>query len=408
MTGAEFTARYRLREQINDGSVASFRAIDARGSRVFVHVFRDTAAPDFDAATLDSAGTALVREVLDVEAIKVVVTGEIEGFSTFEAWTADRQRKEAGEPGAYTRIFRVAPSEPEPETIAAGSSATPTPYPPASPPPAAPVSAPEPRFVAPTPPEPGEYTRLFGVASDASSQSAPSPPSGPSPVEHSTYSRIMRPSEPIASPPQASGGNPRGPSAPARPEAPAPPPDPVRYQASPSPPPPVTPLRQQAQPPEPTTGAYTMFMRTSGAAGPPLEAPAPRQATPPPRAREPLEPEVYGDNYAHRLRAAGPEATPHNLSAPPDAPRLDPSLYQSPAPSEPGSYTMIIGGGSRPGPAPAFEPPMGYPPPPPPPPAPQSPPPAKAKSKTLLVVMLVLILSLLAALMLVLFLRPGG
>jgi hypothetical protein len=169
----------------------------------------------------------------------------------------------------------------------------------------------------------------------------------------------------------------------------------------------VTQPRPQAQPPEPTTGAYTMFMRTSGAGGPPQEAPAARHAAPPPRAREPLDAERYGDNYANRLRAAGPEVTPHNLSAPPEAPRLDRSLYEAPAPSEPGSYTMIIGGGARPGPAPAFEPVMGYPPPPPPPPAPQSPPP-KAKSKTPLVVMLVLILSLLAALILALVLRPGA
>lgn len=399
MTGAEFTARYRLREQIHDGSVASFRAIDARGEKVFVHVFRDTAAPDFDVATLDSAGTALVREVLDVEAIKVVVTGEIEGFSTFEAWTAARQRKETGKPGAYTRIFRVAPSEAVAEKVEAGSSAPPAAPPPTPPPPAAPVSVPERKAVAPAPPEPGEYTRLFGVAAEAV------PPSAPSPVDHSTYSRIMRPGDAIASPP-ASTVTPPSPSTPARPEPPPPPPDPPRYQASPpSPPPLVTHPRPQALPPEPTTGAYTMFMRTSGNAGSPQEAPAARHAAPPPRAREPLDPEVYGDNYAHRLRGAGPEVTPHNLSAPPEAPRLDRSLYDSPAPSEPGSYTMIIGGGGRPGPAPAFEPPLAYPPPPPP--APQSPPPAKAKSKTLLIVMLVLILSLLVALMLVLALRPG-
>jgi hypothetical protein len=118
---------------------------------------------------------------------------------------------------------------------------------------------------------------------------------------------------------------------------------------------------------------------------------------------------MYGDNYAHRLRAAGPEVTPHDLSAPPEAPRLDRSLYESPVPTEPGSYTMIIGGGARPvAPPPGFDPYAGYSAPPPPPPPAANPPAPKAKSNTLLVVMLVLILAVLLTLVLFLALRPGA
>jgi hypothetical protein len=397
MTGAEFTARYRLREQINDGSVSTFRAIDGRGSKVFVHVFRDTSASDFDPATLDAAGAALVREVLDVEAIKVVVTGEIEPFSTFEAWTADRQRKEAGEPGAYTRIFRVDTPEPAPQ---------PDTPPVTTPDPVAPHGANRRNDVRPQPVDAGEYTRLFGVASEVSPPLPPppppysaAPPPPPAPSEHSTYSRIMRPDMPM---PPSSGASPGYPPGPA-PRLPQSPTDSSRYPTTPTPPPPPT-SRPEAQPPTSSTGAYTMVMRTGGA--PQEPPPPPRQTASPPRARETLDSDLYADNYLHRLRVSAPEVTPHNVPVPIEPPRLDRSLYEPPAPEEPGSYTMIIGKGAHPAkPLTGLEPQFGYPAPPPPP-APSSPPPAKAKSKTPLIVMLVLVVAVLIALILFLALRP--
>jgi hypothetical protein len=93
---------------------------------------------------------------------------------------------------------------------------------------------------------------------------------------------------------------------------------------------------------------------------------------------------------------------------PPEAIRLDRSLYESPAPIEPGSYTMIIGKGAQSVPGGVGTEPFFVPPPPPAPaaPAPQSPPPPKARSKTPLVVMLVLIVSILVAMMLFIALRP--
>jgi hypothetical protein len=445
MTGAEFTARYRLREQLHDGPVSTFRAIDSRGSKVFVHVFRDPTVPAFDQAALDARGTALVREVLDVEGLGVVVTGEIEPFTTFDAWTASRQ-KDAGEEGAYTRIFRIPtepvpaveskvypdptpsippgtpdvtvhrtpaePSAPAPAAAPAASLGTPLapeePYVPAAavpetpripevPPTPKPPAAPEPPVVpkAPVrsaPPEapPGEYTMLFG-ASPASTPKAPAPPPPTPPrqpsVEDSTYSRIMRP----ASTPPLERQSPA--QSPPTPPPPAYRPPEVDRRPAASTLPPEPPRAPAEAGPSDSSGAYTMIMRAGGAPPtaptptarptPPARPAPPIQSAQPPRAPESLGADLYADNYSHRLRDPGPDVTPHNVPAAPDLPKLERSLYEPPAPYEPSSYTMIIGKGAAPYPAAGgFGAAPSYPPPPPPSLPPPAPPPPPAKAQS--------------------------
>ncbi len=173
MTGDEFTARYRLRAQLNDGDVVSYRAADGRGGYALVHVFRGEPAPEFDEGTLGPEGKEELREVLEVEGIRVVVTEVVDPFTSFEAWYADRQRgPETEEPGAFTRIFRVQ-AEPE-ETEEAEAS------------PPAPEEAPAEEESTDAP---GEFTRLFGsmqtpptadrLARPRAARSTDSPPFGP-------------------------------------------------------------------------------------------------------------------------------------------------------------------------------------------------------------------------------------
>ncbi len=165
MTGDEFTARYRLRAQLNDGEVVSYRAADGKGGYALVHVFRGQDVPEFDEETLGPRGKEELREVLEVEGIRVVVTEVVDPFSTFEAWYEDRQRgPEAEEHGAFTRIFRIQP-EPDDEAEAA---------PPESPPEAE-VAGPEPAPGAvrpdpgPPPPPPRRRPRTRPASSRASS-----------------------------------------------------------------------------------------------------------------------------------------------------------------------------------------------------------------------------------------------
>jgi hypothetical protein len=152
-----------------------------------------------------------------------------------------------------------------------------------------------------------------------------------------------------------------------------------------------------------------MIMRSGGTVPEPPAPPRPLQAPQPPRARETLEPELYSDNYAHKLRSSAPDVTPHNVPAPPEPPRFDRSLYEPPPASEASSYTMIIGKGAAPvPPVLGMDGSAGYaaPPPPAPPTAPQAA--AKPTSKTPLIVALVLVLAILAALILFLLLRAAG
>jgi hypothetical protein len=247
---------------------------------------------------------------------------------------------------------------------------------------------------------------LFRSASDAGPPRPPSPPAPRQPYpEHSTYSRIMSPSAASASPPQGGVPVPPPPATPAPPETPPSSPAPLDYRHAG-----VYPPAPPRAPAEPSSGMYTMIMRPGGA--PPASTPSPvrpaqvQPPSPPAPTRGGLESDLYADNYLHRLRDPGPDVTPHNIPAPQEPPRFDRSLYEPPATAEPGSYTMIIGRGATPAPAPPGFGASGYPAPPPPPPA-SSPPPPKGPSKTPLVIGLVLIVAILAGVIIFLAARQS-
>jgi len=347
MTGDEFTARYRLREQLNDGEIVSYLAADARGGTAFVHVFRGEFAPEFDATLLDPDGSAALREVLDVEGIEVVVTDVIEPFSTFEAWVAEHQRVAEPEkegPGAFTRIFRVQspegppapPQEPgaesgPPEAVSAPLEAGVTGED------AAPVAGDTTEVEPPMAPEeeaesegPGEFTRAFRALGTPNGPPAAPPPTPEGP---SLPAGLPPVPERPAAPPPASTAPPPFPGVPRR-EVPTsrPPSPPAASTAPPTPPPaPRPPEPSSPEPPgERGTGTFTRIMGAlaegpgSGAPPqPPLGSPPPAPSGSPPPPPGGLAPPRPGGappprpGDAPRPPGAPPPPYPGGLAPPP-------------------------------------------------------------------------------------------
>jgi hypothetical protein len=143
MTRAEFDSRYRLGERIAEGGVLSYRAQDLAGGReVTIHLLTGTSAPEVEhlrglLLRLESPDRALVLAETEVEAIPVVVTEALPGFTTLGAWLEARVPGAAPEadrsmPGEFTRVFGSLP----PETVGGAPpppSSVPFPPKPASP-----------------------------------------------------------------------------------------------------------------------------------------------------------------------------------------------------------------------------------------------------------------------------------
>ena len=360
MTGDEFTARYRLREQLTDGDIVSYLASDDRDGNVLAHVFHGPSAPTFDASLLDEAGRDAVREILDVEGIAVVVTEPVEPFSTFEAWVAEHQRpSEKDGPGAFTRIFRVqSPKEPsgrvaEPETGpsvegeggAKSVSDGGTPKGPAG-------SGGDVE-------EPGEFTLAFGALRQPPPAPAPMvpPPADPDRPEMPVAPATEMPAASIESAGESSSGA-------------APPAEPPRPQQSAPPDAPPT-----SPPAEGGTGTFTRIMGAAHQGSGSAEAPPSASDAPSPTTGSAPRPSSSGSGNAPvPPRPGGTPSSPARPSAPapprPGGAPSPPAHLSSPPPPRPsGAPSSPAGQG-----APAPPGPGGAPPPPMPPPARPSPP----------------------------------
>jgi len=373
MTGDEFTARYRLREQLSHGDIVSYLASDDRDGDALVHAFRGESAPEFDASLLDEAGGEAVREVLDVEGITVVVTEVIEPFSTFETWVAEHQRTpEEHGPGAFTRIFQVQPpgepsgrsAEPVEEagefTRAFGALQQPPPTP------APPRAEPDRSAELVVPPEAEPPAASTESADDSTSgvaqplkpphpaQSAPSsvpPPEPPAEQGTGTFTRIMgaaheSPGSVDAVPPESAGRSPfarspstQPPASPGRAPSSAPPGSAPRPPARPGVPPPprpggAPPPARPGAPPPPRPGSAPPPAARRGAP-PPL-----RPTSAPPPTRPSVVPPSRSDSTPPPARpSAAPPPPPGSQAAPP------PGLpFQAPSPPPPGEH------GAEPGP----------------------------------------------------------
>lgn len=339
ISDVDFGARFTMLPPITHSGITTRRGIDEDGSSVMIHfVGDDPCMPGdvpFDMERLVSAHRECIREILEVDGYLVVVTDDLESFTSFEDWvrSGPAEPEEAGgltadtgtSPGMYTRMFRG----PEPPTPAQPSRSS----------------------------EPPGSTEAFRPPEQSRSPEAPppaeprasSPPERAPDMEPGIYTRVMRSSEWKASEPV---DPPRAPDAiPPRLESRLPPPPPPPSGGSGI----STPIMRSARSPDEASqpGPYTRFMKGlgSGPGSPPPPPPdsGPRPPTPGPGAHGGGS-ETIGlgsDDYLSRLRGDG-EAAEGTTPPAPD-PRPPPPPLSPPPSAGPSEYTMFVKGGWMPG-----------------------------------------------------------
>lgn len=110
MTGDEFSNRFRLVEKLTDTGVTTYRGVDSRRGGVLVHLMPgpETATPETLAergVTLAAIDELAYHECLDVEGMRVVVTTDLDDFTTYESWIEEVEQR--------ARAFGGAVAEPE-------------------------------------------------------------------------------------------------------------------------------------------------------------------------------------------------------------------------------------------------------------------------------------------------------
>ena len=293
MTGAEFSAKYKLLRKVTTEGVNSYHAQHANtGQAAMVHIHSDVTVDELRARLekLDRNDRDRILEIVEVDGSPVVVTQFIQGFRSFEEWSAEKLRPRAATqthapppaaatkdaPGEFTQMFQAASGSAAP--------ASPQPSPPAASPPAPspqrPVAPPPQRTAEPAASGSGgeSFTQLFGGGSHPAAPQ--SPPQAP-PKMHQPPSPPVPASQPPPVPQYAAPLNP-----PPRPGPPPVAPPPIR-QASPPP-------SQSAEP-----GSFTqMFLQpgAGSAAPPPAYSPPAYPPQAPPQNRSPFGNEGSSDS----------------------------------------------------------------------------------------------------------------
>ncbi|MGH7673688.1 MAG: hypothetical protein ACREMV_00325, partial [Gemmatimonadales bacterium] len=363
MTADEFRAKYHLLEPLTRRGVRSYRARDAAGRVLLVHMIT-TGSHDQDqrilalTARLGPTERARVVEQTVVDGAPVVVTEWLPAFDSFERWL---ERKATG-PAPVTEGSSDAT---EPAITALTQPRTPSP--PAPPPVARPPVVPPAPPVPPAPAAgPGHFTQLFGPASGAIDEGTDSKPAQ-SPVIDD-FSQVFGPPAGSAAPPEPA-------APPAQPTPPSPDATPsdqgpvVRWREGPAPParPPGTPVirwnrdagdapappERHPEPPPQPPGDFTRLFGPAGAGAAP--APAPRERPAPETPFDPLPPApapLYGSpGSPHGATPRGDTASYLDALR---APSVDPTGAAPPGPPPPpapGSSAPAHGGGLAAGPS---------------------------------------------------------
>lgn len=336
MTHEEFEQKYRLINQITEGSIRTHNALASSGAVVMAHFLDGQAGPARDAVlahldALDAERQSRVLERLEIDGAPVLVTKFILDFESLQHWLG----------------MEAPPAEATPAEAAAPP---PVQVAPAEPAPAEPESA------------PGEFTRMFAVpirvelptgpapaVEDAAAPRREEPPAAPA-DEPGEFTRLFR----AATPPPAPAdfhlpepGVELRPAPPSLPELNLYTPAPAQPASAPTPP-----AAQPAPPPE----APGEFTRIFGRASVPAELPLPpvqpaaAPATMPPLA--PPMPPPAAHSIPHSAPPAGgageytriiaaqasmPPLEPQPVpAAPPSAP-----LSQEPSPSA--KWPLVLG-----------------------------------------------------------------
>ncbi len=212
MTGEEFRSLYQLGERLTEPPVVTLRALDASGSPVMVHYLlgdREVQSASLLEAISNAPAsvTDRFREIQEVDGLHVVVSAPIPNFSNFLDLLKEAPdegpkplEESAGSPGAYTQLFKMAPSGQDPES-----------------------QTPQPREeekgpVSPAASEdkaPGAYTMMFGRGKTPAEEPPPSSrvEEAPKPEPHPP-SEAEKTQRPEPSPPSEASQTPATPATP--------------------------------------------------------------------------------------------------------------------------------------------------------------------------------------------------